>query len=326
MQDGHGWHGEELDLEAYLERVGYQGERTPTLAVLRALQRAHVTSVPFENFTTMLGAPVPLDLKSVQGKLVHSRRGGYCFEHAVLFAAALERLGFTFQGLMGRVTLGASKVLPGTHALLAVRPADDDRWWLCDVGFGRGPLEPIEIADNNEVDFGGWRFRLERRAGAFGDDWWLYQHETDGWLDRHTFTLTPQYSIDYVVGSHYVSTHPRSPLRQAPVRPTVHRHRPPPAGRRPMDDHHSGRGADRAEARNPRAGRGARRTLRDLAAPRRTRQAGTAAGRCLVPPSDTIDWVGPCSVAAVRAGGVLPAHGREAVATTRFAAVFCSSP
>nr|WP_073446936.1 arylamine N-acetyltransferase [Streptomyces yunnanensis] len=216
MQDGRGWHGEELDLEAYLERVDYQGERTPTLAVLRALQRAHVTSVPFENFTTMLGAPVPLDLKSVQDKLVHSSRGGYCFEHAVLFAAALERLGFTFQGLMGRVTLGASKVLPGSHALLAVRPADDDRWWLCDVGFGRGPLEPIEIADNNEVDFGGWRFRLERRAGAFGDDWWLYQHETDGWLDRHTFTLTPQYSIDYVVGSHYVSTHPRSPFVKRP--------------------------------------------------------------------------------------------------------------
>lgn len=30
--------------------------------------------------------------------------------------------------------------------------------------------------------------------------------------DRHTFTLRPAYTIDYVVASHYVGTHARSPF------------------------------------------------------------------------------------------------------------------
>ncbi|MFI9235355.1 arylamine N-acetyltransferase [Streptomyces sp. NPDC053079] len=213
----HDWNGDLLDLDAYLDHIGYHGERAPTLDVLRALHRGHVTSIPFENLNAVLGVPVLLDVESVQDKLVRGGRGGYCFEHVVLFAAVLERLGFEFSAMSGRVTLGADKILPATHALLAVTAADDERLWLCDVGFGCGPLEPIELADGTEVDYEGWKFRLERRPGVFGiDDWWLYQLKADGWLDRHTFTLNPQYTIDYVVGSHYVSTHPRSPFVKRP--------------------------------------------------------------------------------------------------------------
>ncbi|WP_171166725.1 arylamine N-acetyltransferase [Streptomyces sp. I05A-00742] len=214
---GEEWNGGLLDLDAYLDRVGYAGERRPTLEVLRALHRAHVTSIPFENFDAVLGVPIPLDVGAVQDKLVRRRRGGYCFEHVILFAAVLERLGFRFTGMLGRVTLGADKILPATHALLAVTAEDDERRWLCDVGFGSGPLGPIELADGVEVDFSGWRFRMERRPGAHGvEAWWLHQDGPDGWVDRHTFTLTPHHTIDYVVGSHYVSTHPRSPFVKRP--------------------------------------------------------------------------------------------------------------
>ncbi|MEU5049008.1 arylamine N-acetyltransferase [Streptomyces sp. NPDC021096] len=213
----HDWNGDLLDLDAYLDRIGYHGERAPTLDLLRALHRGHVTSIPFENLNAVLGVPVLLDVESVQDKLVRGSRGGYCFEHVVLFAAVLERLGFEFSAMSGRVTLGADKILPATHALLAVTAADDERLWLCDVGFGCGPLEPIELADGTEVDYEGWKFRLERRPGVFGiDDWWLYQLKAGGWEDRHTFTLNPQYTIDYVVGSHYVSTHARSPFVKRP--------------------------------------------------------------------------------------------------------------
>ncbi|MER5928905.1 arylamine N-acetyltransferase [Streptomyces sp. NPDC002054] len=215
MQTDHGghWNGDSLDLDAYVKRLGYTGERVPTLEVLRALHRAHVTSIPFENVSAVLGIPLPLDLESVQDKLVRAPRGGYCYEHVTLFAAALERLGFKFTALIGRVTLGNDKILPATHALLAVAPSDDERTWLCDVGFGGGPLGPIELADGAEAEFEGWRFRMERREGVLGvDEWWLYQYGADGWLDRHTFTLIPQYPIDYVVGSHFVGSHPRSPF------------------------------------------------------------------------------------------------------------------
>jgi len=222
-----GWDGEQLDLDAYLHRIGFDGDPAPTLAALRALHRGHVTSIPFENLEIMLGRGVPLDLASVQDKLVRRRRGGYCFEHTRLFAAALERLGFGFTALTGRVSMGSeNKFRPATHALLSVQTADDDRAWLCDVGFGAGPLEPLEFTDGaSATQGGGWRYRLER-LGALDERvphvaWWsLFQAPApgtaDGWVDRHNFTETPSFPIDYEVGNHFVATHPRSPFSARP--------------------------------------------------------------------------------------------------------------
>ncbi|MFI8447683.1 arylamine N-acetyltransferase [Streptomyces erythrochromogenes] len=239
------WSGGLLDLDAYLARIGYDGPREPTLAVLRDLQRAHTTGIPFENVHAVLGRDLPLDLPSVEARLVRDRRGGYCFEHVLLFAAAVERIGFHVTGMIGRVSLGAPKVLPATHGLLAVTARDDEREWLCDVGFGAGPLGPIELADGAHTAYDGWRHRLERRPGAHGiDQWWLYQtspgpsgpDDVPGrvrtpWIDRHTFTLTAQYPIDYVVGSHFVGTNARSPfVRRLFVQ------RMTPAAHRSLDD------------------------------------------------------------------------------------------
>ncbi|TLH49737.1 arylamine N-acetyltransferase family protein [Mycolicibacterium aubagnense] len=219
------WQGDQLDLDAYLARIGFHGERVPTVQTLAALHRAHTTSIPFENLDIMLGRAIVLDLDTLQNKLIRHMRGGYCFEHVTVFAAALERLGFRFTALAGRVTLGAETVRPRTHALIVVE-FDDNRRWLCDVGFGRGPLEPIELIAGNEVDQDGWQLRLSRAPlGAdtevlHPDQWTLWQRSSvDGevaWLDRHVFTLDPQYPIDYTVANHYVSTSPRSPFTARP--------------------------------------------------------------------------------------------------------------
>ncbi|MFI6368363.1 arylamine N-acetyltransferase [Nocardia sp. NPDC050630] len=212
------WNGAELDLDAYLVRIGYTGDRTPTLATLRALVHAHTTTIPFENLESILGRPVPLDLESLQDKMVRHRRGGYCYENVGLFAAALERLGFGVTGLSGRVTMGVSDGLrPATHALLRVTTGDDDRVWICDVGFGSGPLAPYELVEGGEFALGDWRFRLEHTTGELDSDLWvLHQFGRDGWIDRYTFTLNPQYRIDFAVGNHFVSTSPRSPFTARP--------------------------------------------------------------------------------------------------------------
>lgn len=216
------WLGEELDLDAYLARIGFTGARTPTLATLCELVRAHNTTIPFENLEVILGRGVPLDLDSLQDKMIRRRRGGYCYENVALFAAALERLGFEFTAMSGRVTRGATNLRPATHALLRVRA--DDRIWLCDVGFGWGPLEPVElIADRGEFNVGAWRFRLERDLDAVGGELWtLYQFGADGFVDRHTFATTPQYRVDFAVGNHYVSTSTRSPFTMRPFAQRFH--------------------------------------------------------------------------------------------------------
>ncbi len=61
---------EGLDLEAYLQRIGYSGGLEPTVETLTALHRAHVLSIPFENLDILLGRPIRLDLASLQAKLV----------------------------------------------------------------------------------------------------------------------------------------------------------------------------------------------------------------------------------------------------------------
>ncbi|MET0344630.1 MAG: arylamine N-acetyltransferase, partial [Casimicrobiaceae bacterium] len=84
-----------LDLDAYLRRLAWSGELRNDHATLAALVDAHMARIPFENLDVLLGRGIRLDLASIQAKLVHARRGGYCFEHATLFAAVLEAIGFT---------------------------------------------------------------------------------------------------------------------------------------------------------------------------------------------------------------------------------------
>src|SRR5690606_8248163 len=96
---GYGWQGDLIDLPAYLKRIGHDGGLDPTPQTLRALHRAHVTSIPFENLEIMVGRPVELSLDAVQAKLVGGPRGGYCFEHNRLFAGVLERLGYEIVAL-----------------------------------------------------------------------------------------------------------------------------------------------------------------------------------------------------------------------------------
>lgn len=221
---GYGWQGDLLDLPAYLKRVGHDGGLAPTADTLRALHRAHVTSIPFENLEIMLGRPVEMSLDAVQAKLVGRPRGGYCFEHNRLFAAVLERLGFEVTALAGRVTLGAVKLRPPTHALLHVRPPDqarDEPAWLCDVGFGAGPLEPLPLVDGEEVVQDGWGFRLQR--GRTTETWtpntagWeMHQRGPDGWVQRHTFPLNEVFRIDFEVFNYYVSTNAHSPFTARP--------------------------------------------------------------------------------------------------------------
>ncbi|MGW7550784.1 arylamine N-acetyltransferase family protein [Streptomyces rimosus] len=212
------WGGDQLDLDAYLARIGYEGERTPTEATLRELHARHAATFGFENLEIILGRPVPLDLKSLQEKMVGRRRGGYCYEQNLLYAAALDRLGFQVSGLGARIRMGESKIRPVTHALLKVRLDGED--WITDVGFGgEALLAPVPLREGIEVRQGGWTFGLVREApeGAEAADtacgtWVLRSRHEDGWFDLYAFGPEARYPADYGVFNYYISTHPRSPF------------------------------------------------------------------------------------------------------------------
>lgn len=207
----------ELDLAAYLDRVGLAVAPPATAAGLAELHLAHATHVPFENLDVLLGRPIRLDLTHLQRKLVHDRRGGYCFEQNVLFAAVLEALGFRVTGLAARVRYRATKLLPRTHMLLAVEA--DGAAWLADVGFGgSGPLLPLRLDDRGEQRQFLWSYRIADEGPARV----LQAGVPGGWQDFYAFTAEPQELVDFEVANHYVSTHPDSAFTKtlAAQRPT----------------------------------------------------------------------------------------------------------
>lgn len=206
-----------IDLDRYFARIGYQGDRTPTLETLQAIHLAHATTIPFENVDSLRGEPVLLDLASLQRKLVDARRGGYCFEQNLLLAAALEQLGFNVTRLLARVTWGGARNLPRTHMLLKIDFGDQS--FIADCGFGGwGLLTPLALAAEEPQEQFGWRFRLRREQDTWRLEGWL-----DGWDPLYAFTLEPQLPVDFEPANWYVSTHPQSRFVQTLTaqRPTL---------------------------------------------------------------------------------------------------------
>lgn len=200
------------DVSAYFARVGYPGDGTPTLDTLHALHAAHNRSIPFENLDPVLGIPVvDLSAAALTDKLVHHRRGGYCYEQNGLFGYVLEALGFGVERLAGRVIWMSEPGAPlpaMTHNVLAVTVPGTDGRFLCDVGFGgqtlsspirlaAGPVQQTRHEPYRLVDIGRDTYRLE----AF---------VREQWQPLYIFTTEPRPQIDLEVGSWYVSTYPKS--------------------------------------------------------------------------------------------------------------------
>jgi N-hydroxyarylamine O-acetyltransferase len=199
----------DIDLDAYLARIGYGGGSEPDLRTLTALHAAHVAAVPFENLDILLGRGISLELEALQAKIVGGRRGGYCFEQNTLFQAVLQRLGYRVVPLAARVRAGPPGVRPRTHMLLRVEL--DDGAWLSDVGFGGdGLVHPLSFAPGAEVRTAGAVHRLRRE----GDLWVLTADMGDGPGDLYAFTLEPQYDVDYEMANHFTSTWPGSKFVQ----------------------------------------------------------------------------------------------------------------
>jgi len=195
-----------FDLSAYFARIGYEGPRTPTLDTLRAIQLLHPQAIAFENLDPLLGRSPRLDVESLQRKLVHARRGGYCFEQNALFAHALRALGFSVIGLAGRVVWNRPDDTPPPRSHMILRVEIDGVAWLADVGFGLSPTGPLLFESDLEQQTPHEPFRLTKD----GDQFTLQAKLLGKWQSFYRFDLQAQEEVDYEVANHYVSTWPTS--------------------------------------------------------------------------------------------------------------------
>jgi arylamine N-acetyltransferase len=199
-----------VDVAEYFDRIGYQGPAEPTVETVRALVAAHNRSIPFENLDPVMGIPVAdLSAAALTDKLVHRRRGGYCYEQNGLMGYVLEELGFGVERLAGRVVwLNPDGPLPAqTHHVLSVAVPDVDGRLLVDVGFGGQTLtSPIRLEAGPVQQTRHEPYRIRER----GDGYQLEAEVRGEWQPLYIFTARPQPRIDLEVGSWYVSTHPDS--------------------------------------------------------------------------------------------------------------------
>ena len=184
VTDPDPWQVDHLDLDAYLARVGVPAS-PPSREALDALHEAHVRTFTFDNIDVLLDQHPGVALDAVQAKFVGRGRGGYCFEHGVLFAAALERLGYDVERRLGRV--GDPALAPRTHCVVLVT-LDGERL-LADPGFGMSVLRPIPLEDGAEDDHGGWRYRLRAIPMGTGQGWALERWRDDHWELMHTHEI-----------------------------------------------------------------------------------------------------------------------------------------
>src|SRR6516164_8358504 len=145
---------------AYLNRVGITAPAVGDAAGLRALHRAHQMAVPFENLSIHLAEPISLDERDLIDKIVHRRRGGFCYELNGAFALLLEALGAQVSRVAARVYGEAGLSPPFDHLALIVRGAEGSGPWLADVGFGSHSDYPLLLDARSDQDDPAGRFRL----------------------------------------------------------------------------------------------------------------------------------------------------------------------
>ena len=195
-------------LTSYLDRIGEPGARDADLPALRRIVAAHAATIAFENLDPFTRRDVRLDQESLSAKLVHSGRGGWCFEQNLLLRGALDALGYRTTGLAARVLWGRPADAPATprsHMLVHVDLPEGPH--VVDVGFGGLTLtgvlalEPeVEQATPHEP------FRLWPDGAGF-----VMQALVGGeWRPLYRFDLAEQYLADYEVTNWYLGHHPAS--------------------------------------------------------------------------------------------------------------------
>jgi len=194
-----------MDIDAYLERINYSGPRDVNAETLRALQVAHLMSVPFENLSIHAGEPIVLDEDALFTKIVDQRRGGFCYECNGLFAGLLRALGFEVVMLAAGVAKRDGGFGPiFDHMTLMVTLEER---CLVDVGFGESFVEPLLLDTRSEQRQGTRSFRL-----VDAEDHLVLMRRNDGeeWEPQYRFTLQPYTFPDYEEMCRFHQTSPDS--------------------------------------------------------------------------------------------------------------------
>ncbi|SNZ03102.1 N-hydroxyarylamine O-acetyltransferase [Natronoarchaeum philippinense] len=208
-----------METDRYLRRIGVD----PTTVeradreTLDRLQRAHVTTVPFETIA-VAGTPfgehdpsgVSRAYQDLYEKIVEDGRGGFCYELNGLFGWLLSELGYEPTRVAAMV-LGDDDPLPPANHLAHV--VDLDRRYLVDAGLGVPSMRrPLPLDGEARTDAAGVDWRVVESDRPDADFETLCREPTEGWETRYVFRDTHRPREHFTATCEYLSTAPESPF------------------------------------------------------------------------------------------------------------------
>jgi N-hydroxyarylamine O-acetyltransferase len=193
----------------YFNRIGLDLDPlclTLDYNLLRILQFAHVTTVPYENLDIIRGIPLSLEPDALYHKIVECRRGGYCFELNGLFGWLIRELGFKTTDCMARFLRGETGIPMRRHRVIIAETPEGRV--LCDVGVGDRAARYALLLEKELVQEQSGELYRFKHEPFFG--WVLYDYHKGEWERMFAFTEEEQLDIDYVMPSYYCENHPKS--------------------------------------------------------------------------------------------------------------------
>lgn len=205
-------------VEQYLQRLGldYKQDKNrliPSEENLKYLQTIHISKIPYENLSILLGEPISLNGKDLFIKIISNNRGGYCFEVNGLYTFLLKALGYKVTVYNVRFISENKGVQMRRHRIMRVEI--DGISYITDVSFrNEYPRTALRfICGKVQTDgISEYKFTQDEYYGYI-----MWQKRTGKeWSKIFGFDESPQSEIDFLLPNYYCETHPDSPFIDAP--------------------------------------------------------------------------------------------------------------
>lgn len=191
--------------EAYLKRIRIKTAPEVSVATLKVLHRQQVMMIPFENLDIALGRPINLAPNALFTKIIHDRRGGFCYELNSLFCWLLQKLGFRSHLISCSIMTEEGSFGPlFDHMAIIVKMED---LWLVDVGYGDLFIEPLLLTNTHAQQDQFKHYQLIKE----NEDYTLSESK-DGmnFQPRYTFNTIPRRIADFEDQCHWKQYSPDS--------------------------------------------------------------------------------------------------------------------